>query len=538
MPPAGYLSEDSKRRFTLAAGILGAAVFIGQTMLPAMLMFAIMMPMFTRQELKVAALDQSAWWQDQVWFVEQTSRVNWTDLENTKSVQALVHVRTTDLERGGPPVALGETSRREVPALLATGARLWIVGEDDVRYYEGGSVTTLAGTERPPRASHPFAYGGAPAVVTLGRTATLHTLRVQGTQAEWVERELSLDLPTEMGALRAIEAQEADGRAYLFAQLCSESPQRCSILYRELAGGEWRPALEESCACEWRVLALGGAPAIVAAMQERGHTDGVEVVTLAPGGPRRERVDLGGGEMSWSEWRPLAAPGRLFLVSETMPGSLRLREIVDGRVVRTVRKPGAFPFAPNMMLFMLVIQALPILLSLVLALVLTAQMRRHRVGQYEHEGVQRDFATLWQRAVAQLVDAVPAILAFAVPAVWFLRVFADPETMLDNGGAMFPLWFLGGFLVAFMFSALLLVAYSYLEGRFGKTPGKWLMGIRVVGTDLQPCGFGRALLRNFLTFVDGFFNFLVGALLVAFTENWQRLGDFAARTIVVTDPKR
>ena len=40
VPPAGYLSEDSKRRFTLAAGILGAAVFIGQTMLPAMLMFA------------------------------------------------------------------------------------------------------------------------------------------------------------------------------------------------------------------------------------------------------------------------------------------------------------------------------------------------------------------------------------------------------------------------------------------------------------------------------------------------------------------
>ena len=36
------------------------------------------------------------------------------------------------------------------------------------------------------------------------------------------------------------------------------------------------------------------------------------------------------------------------------------------------------------------------------------------------------------------------------------------------------------------------------------------MGIRVVGTDLQPCGFGRALLRNFLAFVDGFFNFLVG----------------------------
>jgi uncharacterized RDD family membrane protein YckC len=29
----------------------------------------------------------------------------------------------------------------------------------------------------------------------------------------------------------------------------------------------------------------------------------------------------------------------------------------------------------------------------------------------------------------------------------------------------------------------------------------------------------------------------VGALLVALTENWQRLGDLAARTIVVVDEK-
>jgi uncharacterized RDD family membrane protein YckC len=37
--------------------------------------------------------------------------------------------------------------------------------------------------------------------------------------------------------------------------------------------------------------------------------------------------------------------------------------------------------------------------------------------------------------------------------------------------------------------------------------------------------------------VDGFFSFLVGALLVALTEKWQRLGDLAARTIVVADPR-
>jgi hypothetical protein len=43
--------------------------------------------------------------------------------------------------------------------------------------------------------------------------------------------------------------------------------------------------------------------------------------------------------------------------------------------------------------------------------------------------------------------------------------------------------------------------------------------------------------RNLLTFVDGCFNFMVGALLVALTENWQRLGDLATRTIAVVDEK-
>ncbi len=100
-----------------------------------------------------------------------------------------------------------------------------------------------------------------------------------------------------------------------------------------------------------------------------------------------------------------------------------------------------------------------------------------------------------------------------------------------------PFVIFGLFALAFLWMLLTLVAFSYLEGRFGKTPGKWLLRIRVLGTDLRVCGFGRALVRNLLTFVDGFFNFLVGVLLVALTENWQRLGDLAARTIVVVDEK-
>jgi len=91
------------------------------------------------------------------------------------------------------------------------------------------------------------------------------------------------------------------------------------------------------------------------------------------------------------------------------------------------------------------------------------------------------------------------------------------------------------FALSFVWMVLVLALYSFFEGRTGKTPGKWLLRIRVLGTDLRPCGFGRALVRNLMTFVDGTFNFLVGLLLAALTEHWQRLGDLAARNIVVVD---
>ena len=99
-----------------------------------------------------------------------------------------------------------------------------------------------------------------------------------------------------------------------------------------------------------------------------------------------------------------------------------------------------------------------------------------------------------------------------------------PGNMLAFGGLM---------LLGLPWLLLCFVVYSVMEGSSGRTPGKLLLGIRVVGTDLKPCGFGRALVRNLLKIVDGFFSWLVGLLLVALTDDWQRLGDMAARTIVV-----
>ena len=50
---------------------------------------------------------------------------------------------------------------------------------------------------------------------------------------------------------------------------------------------------------------------------------------------------------------------------------------------------------------------------------------------------------------------------------------------------------------------------------------------------VKPCGYTRALLRNLLKPVDGFFDFTVGITVAAFTEKWQRVGDIVAGTVVI-----
>jgi uncharacterized RDD family membrane protein YckC len=77
------------------------------------------------------------------------------------------------------------------------------------------------------------------------------------------------------------------------------------------------------------------------------------------------------------------------------------------------------------------------------------------------------------------------------------------------------------------------VAYFALgEWLGGATPGKLLLGMRVVAVDGRPCGVAAALLRGVLRFIDGLF-FCLPALMSMREPPHQRLGDRAARTLVV-----
>lgn len=76
------------------------------------------------------------------------------------------------------------------------------------------------------------------------------------------------------------------------------------------------------------------------------------------------------------------------------------------------------------------------------------------------------------------------------------------------------------------------VLFEVLRG--GQTPGKKMMGLRVVYADATPIGWNASLLRNLLLFADmvpGFY--LTGIVSMCLTRRFQRLGDLAANTLVV-----
>jgi uncharacterized RDD family membrane protein YckC len=68
----------------------------------------------------------------------------------------------------------------------------------------------------------------------------------------------------------------------------------------------------------------------------------------------------------------------------------------------------------------------------------------------------------------------------------------------------------------------------------GQSPGKRILGLRVVQSDGSPIGPGASFLRNLLRFADTFmFLYLIALLLIIFSPGFRRLGDWAADTLVV-----
>jgi len=100
---------------------------------------------------------------------------------------------------------------------------------------------------------------------------------------------------------------------------------------------------------------------------------------------------------------------------------------------------------------------------------------------------------------------------------------------LDLGGLGGGLFLLAVFVIQWFYPVLFEVLAR------GQTPGKKMLGIAVVNDDLSPVTLGTSLVRNLLRTVDFLpLCYLAGLVTMLCNRRFQRLGDLAAGTLVVS----
>ena len=86
-------------------------------------------------------------------------------------------------------------------------------------------------------------------------------------------------------------------------------------------------------------------------------------------------------------------------------------------------------------------------------------------------------------------------------------------------------FFLVGLIVAFAYEV-------FFVGRFGGTPGKLLLRMRIVRSDYSRVTYGRAAIRYFGKMLSGL-TMYIGYLMVAFDPQRRALHDYIADTRVI-----
>jgi uncharacterized RDD family membrane protein YckC len=518
--PSGYLSEEHKRKFTITAGIFGAIFFIVQFILPFGLMMAVMpgMMFFHDSWMEIANPERGAFWNDRIWYTG-------TSLSPKKPDGSRVTLKSLKVVGEEDPEDIGLLPM-ENPWLLAGADGLWIISSSKVGFFQDGNINLISEEKVLGEISRPFLYEGHPAVIEDGPNGFAFVVWVDGT---WQRRaSFTLKLQERLGRIQdSFQVVSRDEKLHLFLKFGD------TLYYREgLPVGEtddqdpWRPISEVKK--DWFAVLMDGEPAVF--LQETSEFPS-KVVGLKLQGETWKSFFSYDAEMTTEMGiYPLGQPGKFAILRQSFPGSLRLVQVDGGKVLKEIHHGRGFPIPGFFGVIMLGFYGPTLLLPLVLAVILSSLIKKHRICQHEAGSVTMPFASITRRALSQIIDFF-VLGAPAIAGALLLFPIFDIEKMFSSGPPFLPV--IGLMFGEIFWGIFCLFAYSFLEGRWGITPGKWVVGIRVLGTDLLPCGFGRALVRNLLKFIDGFFNFMVGILLAALTENWQRVGDMAARTVVV-----
>jgi uncharacterized RDD family membrane protein YckC len=129
-----------------------------------------------------------------------------------------------------------------------------------------------------------------------------------------------------------------------------------------------------------------------------------------------------------------------------------------------------------------------------------------------------NYAGFWRRALASLLDNTAWILFYLWFFVWIVGgAFLASDT--------------AGIVALLVFFSLWFNYFAFCEWRWGQTIGKNATGIEVRSLDgSDRLTYGQASIRNLCRLIDFF---VIGEAMIVKGSRKQRLGDLAAKTVVL-----
>jgi uncharacterized RDD family membrane protein YckC len=157
----------------------------------------------------------------------------------------------------------------------------------------------------------------------------------------------------------------------------------------------------------------------------------------------------------------------------------------------------------------------------------------------EQVDVQYDLAGLGSRFLALALDLlIQSVITLALALVFGLGAALLAVNLRDLAGQASTILVVVGIALAVLLIFVLAWGYFIFFELIwnGQTPGKRMVGIRVLTSRGEPVTLLHSLVRNLVRLVDALPSaYMIGSIAILVTRRSQRLGDLAAGTIVVRE---
>ncbi|MCD4786357.1 MAG: RDD family protein [Candidatus Eremiobacteraeota bacterium] len=540
---AGYISQEAKKKFTTRVIIIIALFFMLSRGLPEG-----MRPFFAAkvEAIKYAETSRGTFQNDHIWYVEK-------NFEGNRAEDSVSYLKKFSVKGENESEKIAKIELKD-PWLLAGKDRIWIISKNGWQEYFEGNLSEISGEDDFGGISKPFLYNGSPAVLDRrGEEVYISTLE----DGKW-KRDVKISLVDESGyapsKIKEVQVLIHNNNLIVFHR--REDKVNYATCQKSGDGFELSGNWENICkvGANWSAILYNSKPAVVVAQfkefkalkNKNMKTQDVFLKSMQEIKKNLSGQDIAGFIKNGDKWEKFAGfkekivgsmgvfadneSGSLIVFSQLIPPSLRLVILEDGRMIKDRTFDRAFNLGSIgyiIIVFMIIITSIPF----IVVFVISKWAENYRVTEFSCEAGNAPYASLWKRGIARFIDTLIYFAPVIVGQFFFSEIYKNPLNMISLEFILKFLFFFLAWLVWMFFMAIIM---CFLEGKYGQTPGKMILGIKVIGADdMMPCGFLRAVLRYFCLYVDGIFSYMVGITVIAFTFRWQRVGDLAAKTVVV-----